>query len=191
MIMSTLGVDFNEYLVLPAIGTRGGILLAWKGSVCRALDHRVDTYSVSIQLQRQDAPPWWFTGVYGPSVDALKPNFLQELRLVRQHCTGPWAIGGDLNLIYRAQDKNNANLDRAMMGRFRRLLNNLELQEIPLLGHKFTWSNERESPTLVRLDWLFVTSEWEQIFPDCLLQSLAPELGIADLGPLPATPWPA
>ncbi|KAL5656224.1 hypothetical protein ACJX0J_035543 [Zea mays] len=31
-------------------------------------------------------------------------------------------IGGDFNLIYRVEDKNNGNLNRAMMGRFRRLM---------------------------------------------------------------------
>jgi exonuclease III len=35
MVMSTLRADFDCFLVLPADGTRGGILLAWKGSVCR------------------------------------------------------------------------------------------------------------------------------------------------------------
>jgi hypothetical protein len=61
-----------------------------------------------------------------------KLQFLQELRLVRQACTGPWAVGGDFNLIYQAEDKNNSNLDRVMMGRFRRLINDLELHEVPL-----------------------------------------------------------
>jgi hypothetical protein len=102
-----------------------------------------------------------------------KLQFLQELRLVRQACTGPWAVGGDFNLIYQAEDKNNSNLNRVMMGRFRRLINDLELHEVPLLGRKFTWSNERESPTLVRLDRVFTTNEWDQLFPDCVLQSSA------------------
>jgi exonuclease III len=30
-ILEMLGPDFDEYVYLPAIGTRGGILLAWKG----------------------------------------------------------------------------------------------------------------------------------------------------------------
>lgn len=59
------------------------------------------------------------------------------------------------------------------MGRFRRFLDDLELHEIPLLGRKFTWSNERTAPTLVRLDRVFATVDWEQCFPDCLLQSSA------------------
>jgi hypothetical protein len=82
-------------------------------------------------------------------------------------------VGGDFNLIYQAEDKNNSNLDRVMMGRFRRLINDIELHEVPLLGRKFTWSNERESLTLVRLDRVFTTNGWCQLFPDCVLQSSA------------------
>jgi exonuclease III len=79
----------------------------------------------------------------------------------------------DFNLIYREEDKNNKNLDRAMMGCFRRWINDLAVKEVPLHGRKFTWSNGQNYPTLVRLDRAFCSVEWEQIFPNCLLQSAA------------------
>ena len=82
-------------------------------------------------------------------------------------------MAGDFNLIYQAEDKNNTNLDRAMMGRFRRFLDEVEVKEIPLLGRKYTWSNERSSPTLVRLDRAFCCVNWEEVFPDAVLQSTA------------------
>jgi len=69
-----------------------------------------------------------------------------------------------------------------MMGRFRRLIKELELQELELLGRRFTWSNERDSPTLVRLDRVLCSSSWEQLFPESLLQSTA--AGISDHCPL-------
>lgn len=62
------------------------------------------------------------------------------------------------------------------MGRFRRFANEIELKEIPLLGRRYTWSNERESPTLVKLDRVLCTADWEDIFPDCMLQSHATEM---------------
>jgi hypothetical protein len=100
-----------------------------------------------------------------PQTDDLILQFLQELRLARQDCIGPWVLGVDFNLIYQAEDKNNSNLDRAMMCHFRHFINEVELQEIPLIGRKLTWSNERESPTLVRLDRVFATKDWDQLFP--------------------------
>jgi len=142
----------------------------------------VDTYSASVKFVLEDGNEWWFTGVYGPNLDADKLHFLQELRDIRAGCPGPWLIGGDFNLIYRSADKNNPNVDRAMMGRFRRLINELELQELELLGRHFTWSNERDAPTLVRLDRVLCSSSWGQLFPDSLLQSTA--AGISDHCPL-------
>jgi len=120
--------------------------------------------------------------VYGPQEDEEKVLFLQELRNIRGLCNGPWLLAGDFNLIYQAADKNNANLDRAMMGRFRRFLDDSEVKELPLLGRKYTWSNERMSPTLVRLDRAFCCSDWEDIFPGSILQSAAS--GVSDHCPL-------
>lgn len=63
-----------------------------------------------------------------------------------------------------------------MMGRFRRFVNDGELKEVPLLGRRYTWSNEREAPTLVKLDRVLCTSDWENMFPDCILHSQASQI---------------
>jgi endonuclease/exonuclease/phosphatase family metal-dependent hydrolase len=112
---------------------------------------------------------WWFTGVYGPQLDGQKIEFLNELREIRGLCDGPWMLAGDFNMIYSSEDKNNDNLNRRVMGCFRRLVNDLDLKEIPLLGRKYTWSNEREAPTLIRLDRVLCTTDWEALYPDCIL----------------------
>lgn len=79
------------------------------------------------------------------------------------------------------------------MGRFRKLINDVAIKEIPLHGQKFTWSSSATSasPTLVKLDRVFCSADWEQLFPDCLLQSTATEesdhcpliLGLKDIKP--------
>lgn len=78
-----------------------------------------------------------------------------------------------------------------MMGRFRRCINDTALKEIPLVGRQFTWSNEQDNPTLVKLDRVFCSTDWEEKFPRCLLQSAASDssdhcpllLGLNDLAP--------
>jgi hypothetical protein len=66
-------------------------------------------------------------------------------------------VAGDFNLIYKDEDKNNNNLNHAMMGKFKRWINDFTMEELPLHGHKFTWSSSSSSssPTLVILDWVF------------------------------------
>jgi hypothetical protein len=76
-------------------------------------------------------------------------------------------------LIYIQEDKNNQNLDRAMMGRFRRWINDLSLKEILFHGRHYTWSNRQNNPTLVKLDRVFCSVEWDGLFDDCLLHSSA------------------
>jgi hypothetical protein len=56
-----------------------------------------------------------------------------------------------------------------MMGCFCHLLNDIELSEVHLMGRRFTWSNEREAPTLVRLDRVLASVDWEELFPECAL----------------------
>lgn len=44
------------------------------------------------------------------------------------------------------------------MGRFHRLVDNLELNEVHLNGRAFTWLNARERPTLERIDKALVST---------------------------------
>jgi hypothetical protein len=175
-VKSILGQYYHSFVYLPAQDTRGGILVAWRDDLFSTESHRVHHHSVSVKFASDGDHAWWFSGIYGPHSDGDKPAFLEELREVRSHCSGPWMLAGDFNMIYCAEDKNNDNVNRALMGRFRRLVNDLELKEIPLLGRRYTWSNERASPTLVKLDRVLCTADWEDIFPDCVLQSLASEI---------------
>jgi len=175
-VLSILGQAFQSFVYLPAQETRGGILVAWRNEVFTTECHCVLRHSVSVKFRTDGENVWWFSGIYGPHLDAEKPAFLEELREVRSHCSGPWMLAGDFNMIYSAEDKNNDNVNRALMGRFRRFVNDMELKEIPLLGRRYTWSNERASPTLVKLDRVLCTGDWEDIYPDCVLQSHATEM---------------
>jgi endonuclease/exonuclease/phosphatase family metal-dependent hydrolase len=99
-------------------------------------------------------------------LDSLKYGFFQELREVKTVCGDPWIVAGDFNMIYSSDDKNNSNINRSLLQDFRSLINDLDLKVVPLHGRKFTWSNQRDSPTLVKLDHVFCTSTWEDLFPD-------------------------
>jgi exonuclease III len=142
-LLSVLGPGYSNYVFNLADGTRGGILIAWKDGVLVSSDSLVKDFSVSVLLQDSVGNHWWFSGVYGTHQDGLKSFFIDELREVRSACQGPWIVAGDFNQIFRVEDKNNPNINRSMLRRFRRLMNDLELKEIPLLGRRFTWSNER------------------------------------------------
>jgi hypothetical protein len=58
-----------------------------------------------------------------------------------------------------------------MLGRFHRLINDLSLHDVHLHDRKFTWPNQQDQPTLVRLDRVLYSMDWD--FPNHLLQSAA------------------
>lgn len=115
VVLQCLGPSFDGFDCLPASETRGGILLAWDRSVMDmdALVH--DTNSLSGMVHSKDGTNWWITVVYRPQGDELINAFLEELRARRLACQGPWMVLGDFNMILRASEKSNANLNRRMM----------------------------------------------------------------------------
>jgi hypothetical protein len=90
-----------------------------------------------------------------------------------QYPTSPWLLIGDFNLILHASEKNNENLDRNLMSKFRDFVGDQELREVYRHGRLFTWSNERRVPTLTKIDRALVSIDWELAFPNALLQALS------------------
>jgi hypothetical protein len=94
-----------------------------------------------------------------------------------------WLFLGDFNLICSNQDKNNGNIDRCMISHFRRALNHMVVKEIPFTGKKFPWSNDRNSPTMTRIDHAFCTVQWEESHMDPIMHPL-----FISFRPLPSSP---
>jgi hypothetical protein len=92
---------------------------------------------------------------------------------IRGQCQGPWLVVGDFNMIYKDEGKKNSNLNRPMIGRFRRFNNDVVVKKMSLIGCKFTssCSFSSSSPTLVKVDHVFCTVDWEDHFTNSLLQS--------------------
>lgn len=174
----TLGSAF-DYDYVPSFGVVGGILLGWNRDEWTIADVHKESFFISARLTRAGSPvPWWITVVYGPQEDQEKVEFLDGLLRFREGVPGASLLCGDFNMIYRARDKSNGRLDRRCMRRFRSFLDRAQLEEIAMVGRRFTWSNERDQPTLELLDRMFASTDWFDLFPSHVLYGL--------FGPLPA-----
>lgn len=173
-VFELCGPDFDRFEFLPALQTRGGIIVAWKGDLFQGTLVHVGQWSVTVNLDwRQGGRSWAVTSVYGPQRDDEKLLFSEELSVIKNCCLGEWMIAGDFNLITAAEDKNNTRINRRLMNAFRSKVNDLELKEMYLFGRRYTWSSEQAIPTLVKLDKLFISTQWEDLFPEAHLQALS------------------
>ena len=57
------------------------------------------------------------------------------------------------------------------MGKFRAAIDTAGLKEIKCKNRKFTWSNERRTPTLVSIDKFYCNMAWSSMFPSYLLHA--------------------
>ncbi|KAE8795881.1 hypothetical protein D1007_29155 [Hordeum vulgare] len=182
-INEIVGPAFDCYAALNADGTRGGVLLCWKSSSFTASAITTRTFSITTTFTPIGANcPWSLSAVYGPHDHGRKQNFLNELADIHSGMSGPWSVIGDFNMIVDPTDKNNDRVCRRWMNKFRCYLNRSSLHEVPLIGRKYTWSNEQASPTLVRLDRAFSNVDWELMFPAAKL--LPQSSSISDHCPL-------
>jgi hypothetical protein len=107
---------------------------------------------------------WNLTSVYGLADDSRKLSFLNKMVDIHANISGPWMVIGDFNLILHDQDKNKSRVNRSWMRHFKHAVDSSFLKEIKLIGRQYTWSNEQDDPTLVRLDRAFCNEEWDDIF---------------------------
>jgi hypothetical protein len=89
-VMQCLGPSFDGYVYLPAVDTRGGILLAWDSSIVQIERVSYDAHAITGEVTTRDNESWWLTTVYGPQSMEDKWAFLEELTERRTHCPSPW-----------------------------------------------------------------------------------------------------
>ena len=91
-------------------------------------------------------------------------------------------VMGNFNLLVNPEDKSNNSINRQMMALFRAKLNFLEIKELYLNERRYTWSNEGSRATLEKIDCVFCTDSWEDMYPTRFL--LAPHGVVSDHCPM-------
>jgi hypothetical protein len=103
------------------------------------------------------------TNVYGPQGSQDKDKFMERIKLIKSLTTTPnWIIGGDFNMILTLEEKSGGikRLEQDS-GKFKALIDHLNLVDIENSNGTFTWSNRRSGNQHIacRLDRFLVTEE--------------------------------
>jgi hypothetical protein len=110
--------------------------------------------------------------VYGLAQNEFKDSFLAELSSFCFKAKYPMLIGGDFNILRFSLKKNTKFHDNNFSVVFNLIINSYDLRELSLSGGKYTWSNNREHPTLEKLDRVLISNSWESEFPLCNLRKI-------------------
>ncbi|RVX05586.1 hypothetical protein CK203_027280 [Vitis vinifera] len=126
------------------------------------------------------------------SQDVLATN---QSIINKRRFTDPWCIGGDFNVVRFPGERTGASRLSSAMRRFTKVIDDLQLRDLPLLGGSFTWSGGLNNKALSRLDRVLVSKEWEGHFSG-VMQCILPRpvsnhsLILLDVGGLRRGPSP-
>lgn len=129
------GRRLDQYETVPAQGTRGGILIAWRHNMCTLTQLQQKWFTLTATFRdNSDGSQIMFTAVYGPTQQTLRQAFYDELREAKPTGTMPWAIGGDFNVTATPQDRNVMDSSRRETLSFAALISELGLLNLNLMG---------------------------------------------------------
>lgn len=166
VVRDTLGPGFDGFDFLPAEGTRGGILLAWKPDLLWVMNIQKDEFMILAQvLSLADGNEWLVSSVYGPQEDARKVRFLENIMQFGDQVRLPWILNGDFNIVCNEEERSSGRVNRRLMNKFRHTINRLGLHDMPMIGRSYTWCNQQEQAVLARLDRVLFNNEWEDLYP--------------------------
>ena len=112
--------------------------------------------------------------VYGPADHARSAEFLGELQAKFTTVTAAallLLVGGDFNLIRSGADKNNGIINWSRVAMFNNAIASMALREVARVGARYTWTNKQLTPVRSVLDRVFMSTEWEMLFPMCSLHA--------------------
>uniref|UniRef100_A0ACD5ZEV6 Uncharacterized protein n=1 Tax=Avena sativa TaxID=4498 RepID=A0ACD5ZEV6_AVESA len=156
---------YTSYVYQPADGTAGGTLIAWSEKSYEIVVKCQDRFSITVTVSStSDNMMFMLTNVYAPCESRERGGFYDYIRVLKQEITIPWAITGDFNIYRYMHEKNNNNIAWTDMEEFDSWINELELIDIDICNSKYTWSNKRAQPTLIKLDRVLINVPWAQRF---------------------------
>ncbi|XP_026419995.1 uncharacterized protein LOC113315972 [Papaver somniferum] len=125
LIRSLWGSNRCSYIYLASEGAYGGIIFMWKERILVMEDQLIGAFSVSIKFRNMsDDFSWIFTSVYGASDSGY----------------------------YSSDERNTQGGGVANINYLKAFVQKFALIDIPMAGGRFTWTNSKQPPLLIRLD---------------------------------------
>jgi exonuclease III len=176
------GDDKVAWSCNPALGRSGGLLTLWDGDKGKLLYSFQGQGFLGVCLEWGQKKVRVLTlNVYAPcNFEAKKQLWVELLVAKRTYTADLWCILGDFNSVRDSSERKgvayaqNREISKALRDDqrlFNLLLENLEVEDLQLMGRKFTWIKPNGA-CASRLDRILVLSNWRDIWGEVSLWTL-------------------
>lgn len=163
-VLKLWGNSDVDFACSSAVGASGGLLTIWCKEFFRAesvISHRS---FILMQGVINGDFPCIFVNVYAPNDVVDRRGVWDELLRLKGNSQIPWCMGGDFNEIRAPSERVGCSSMERGMRDFVEFCNNMELEDLPMLGRKYTWTNYQDQAILSRLDRFLMSQQWIQQF---------------------------
>jgi hypothetical protein len=126
----------------------------------------------TLVLHREKNLIWNFVNVYGAAQKEHKSRFLSELSAVCSRSQVPLLIGGDFNILRKAEEKNKPGSLSKWSSLFNSIIDHHGLVEFELKNRLYMWSNNRSDPTFEKLDRFLASPDWDLAYNNISVRGL-------------------
>ncbi|XP_022741900.1 uncharacterized protein LOC111293429 [Durio zibethinus] len=166
-------------------GRSGGLISLWSEQFFTLessfINHRFTLLQDTINALNI---PCIFVNIYAHNDPAERNNLWNELIDVKNllNPSNLWCIGGNFSIIKCLEENRGISYDLASMSSFVNFINSMDLVDLQLNDGLFSWSDNKEIPTMCRLDPFLLSSDLLTKFPT-LHQNVLPK-SLSDHNPI-------
>jgi exonuclease III len=131
----------NQFACQPSIGLSGGIITIWNGSLFSGTVINQTRFQITVKLQRNASQDiFYVTNVYAPCDTEGRTEFIEWFMTLDSSLFDLWIIMGDFHMIRSTSDRNRPGGNLSNILHFNSIIQEHDLEEIPLKGRSYTWS---------------------------------------------------
>ncbi|XP_028055040.1 uncharacterized protein LOC114259227 [Camellia sinensis] len=150
----------KEFLSVDPVGTAGGLLCIWDPDVFQLSGSCCNRRFILISGTLYNSFDCVLLNVYAPNDVSSRSIFWNTLLNLRAFFPNPWCLGGDLNEVRNMGERIGCSRRDREMQHLNDFIDNYELNDLPLLGRKYTWCNAQEAQKWSRIDRVLLSPEW-------------------------------
>ncbi|WRX28903.1 Reverse transcriptase domain - like 10 [Theobroma cacao] len=114
--------------------------------------------------------------VYTPNSVSERQALWEELQDIIKSTGVPWCLGGNFNVTMKREERIRRSYNVYDIDSFRKLIEDLGLIDMPMIGGEFTYRNFKEEEAFSRLDRFLVSGEFLNRFSKLVQRRLPASL---------------
>ncbi|XP_028126821.1 uncharacterized protein LOC114323420 [Camellia sinensis] len=153
-----------DFMAVGSEGSAGGLLCIWDPQVFHLVDCCSNRRFILLSGLLFNSFDCVIVNLYAPNEVGDRRKFWEGLSKLKNDFPKPWCLCGDFNQTRFVSERKGYNRKDSGMSDLNEFIDKCEVNDLPLLGRKFTWCNSADGQRWSRIDRVLVDPNWLEVF---------------------------